>query len=87
MPLEAARLLTRLTAARPDRRNDPELRGVQLALKAIARRIQQLTSEERELAREVDQLTRKLAPQLLDQPGIEPREGPTRLRHRDRARR
>ena len=40
---EAARLLTRLTAARPDRRNDPELRGVQLALKAIARRIRQLT--------------------------------------------
>ncbi len=70
--LTRARLLTRLTAARPDRRHDPELRGVQLALKAIARRIQQLTSEERELAREVDQLTRKLAPQLLDQPGIGP---------------
>jgi len=68
--LSRARLLTRLTAARPDRRQDPELRGVQFALKAVARRIQQLSSEERELAREIDKLTRKLAPQLLAEPGI-----------------
>jgi transposase len=71
-PLTRARLLARLTATRPDRRHDPELRGSQLALKALARRIKQLTSEERELAREIEQLTRKLAPQLLDQPGIGP---------------
>jgi transposase len=71
-PLTRARLLARLTATRPNRRHDPELRGSQLALKTLARRIQQLTTEERELAREIEQLTRKLAPQLLDEPGIGP---------------
>jgi transposase len=70
--LTRARLLARLTAARPDRRHDAELRGTHLALKALARRIQQLTAEERDLAREIEQLTRKLAPQLLDEPGIGP---------------
>jgi transposase len=39
-------------------------------LRAIARRVQQLTTEERGLAREIDLLVRKLAPQLLDQPGV-----------------
>ena len=71
-PLTRARLLARLSATRPDRRRDPELRGSQLALKALARRIQQLTAEERELAREIEQLTRSLAPRLLDEPGIGP---------------
>ena len=71
-PLSRARLLARLTAARPDRRHDPALRGTQLALKALARRIQQLTAEERELGRDIERLVRKLAPQLLDQPGIGP---------------
>lgn len=71
-PLKPARLLARLTSARPDRRNDPEQRGTQLALKAIARRIQQLSAEERELNREIQKLITKLAPQLLDQPGVGP---------------
>jgi transposase len=35
----------------------------------MAGRVLQLTDEERELAREIETLTRKLAPQL-DQPGI-----------------
>ena len=70
--LSRARLLARLASARPDRRHDPELRGTHLALKSVARRIQQLTAEERELAHEIEQLTTKLAPQLLDQPGIGP---------------
>jgi len=71
-PLSRARLLTALTTARPDRRTDPELRGTLLALKAIARRIQQLTTEERQLAGEIEQLVQGLAPQLTDQPGIGP---------------
>jgi transposase len=71
-PLTRARLLSRLCAARPDRRQDPELCCTQLALKALARRVQQLTTEERELGREIERLTRKLAPQFLDQPGIGP---------------
>jgi transposase len=71
-PLTRARLLARLSATRPDRRHHPELRGTQLALQALARRIQQLTAEERKLAREIEQLAHNLAPQLLDQPGIGP---------------
>ena len=71
-PLTRARLLARLAATRPQRRQDPELRGALLALRSVARRIQQLTAEERELAREIKTLTEKLAPQLLDQPGVGP---------------
>ncbi len=69
-PLTRARLLQRLAATRPETRRDPELRGSLLALRSIARRVLQLTSEERELAREIEALTRRLAPQLLDQPGV-----------------
>jgi transposase len=68
--LTRARLLRRLEAMRPARRRDPELRGTLLALRTVARRVQSLTLEERQLAREIDTLVRKLAPQLLDQPGI-----------------
>jgi transposase len=71
-PLTRARLLQRLAATRPERRQDPQLRGTLLALRFIARRVLQLTAEERELAREIEALTRKLAPQLLDQPGVGP---------------
>jgi transposase len=71
-PLTRARLLRRLAAIRPQRRRDPELRGTLLAMRAVARRVQQLTAEERELQREIESLTRTLAPQLLDQPGIGP---------------
>ena len=71
-PLTAARLLHRLAATRPAGRHDPEVRGSLLALRSIARRVLQLTAEERELAHEIETLTRKLAPQLLDQPGVGP---------------
>jgi transposase len=70
--LTRTRLLTRLTATRPQRRQDPELRGTLHALRSVARRVQQLIAEERELAREIETLTRTLAPQLLDQPGVGP---------------
>jgi transposase len=70
--LTPARLLKRLAATRPGGARDPELRGTLLALRSIARRVLQLTAEERELAREIETLTRKLAPQLLDQPGVGP---------------
>ena len=71
-PLTRARLLQRLAATRPERRHDPELRGALLALRSVARRVLQLTAEERELAREIETITRKLAPQLLEQPGVGP---------------
>ncbi len=41
-------------------------------MRAVARRVQQLTAEERELHREIESLTRRLAPQLLDQHGVGP---------------
>ncbi len=71
-PLTRARLLQRLAATRPERRHDQELRGALLALRSVARRVLQLTAEERELAREIETITHKLAPQLLDQPGVGP---------------
>lgn len=71
-PLTRARLLQRLAATRPHSNRDPELRGSLLALRSIARRLLQLAVEERELAREIERLTRKIAPQLLDQPGVGP---------------
>jgi transposase len=71
-PLTRAQLLRRLDAVRPERRSDVELRGMLLALRTVARRVRQLTAEERELAGEIETLTRKLAPQLLDQPGVGP---------------
>ena len=71
-PLTRARLLQRLAATRPHNRHDAELRGSMLALRSIARRVLQLTAEERELAGEIEKITRKLAPQLLDQPGVGP---------------
>jgi transposase len=71
-PLTRAQLLRRLAALRPDRRADLELRGTLQALRALARRVLQLTAEERELAAEIETLTRMLAPQLLDQPGVGP---------------
>jgi len=71
-PLTRARLLQRLAATRPHGRQDAELRGSLLALRSVARRILQLTAEERELAREIETLTRKLAPQLLELPGVGP---------------
>jgi transposase len=71
-PLTRARLLARLTTTRPQRRHDPELRGALLALRSVARRVQQLIVEQRELAREIETITRTLAPQLLDQPGVGP---------------
>ena len=71
-PLTRARLLQRLAATRPETRRDAELRGSLLALRSIARRVLQLTVEERELAREIETLTRRLAPQLLKQAGVGP---------------
>ncbi len=71
-PLTRAQLLRRLAAVRPTRHRDVELRGALQALRTIARRVQHLTAEERELAREIEKLTRTLTPQLLDQPGVGP---------------
>jgi transposase len=71
-PLTRARLLKRLAAVRPARHADIELRGTLHALRSLARRIEQLTVEERDLETEIATLARELAPQLLDEPGVGP---------------
>jgi transposase len=71
-PLTRPQLLQRLATTRPHSRRDPELRGSLLALRSIAQRLLRLTAEERELAREIEAITRRLAPHLLDQPGVGP---------------
>ena len=70
--LTRARLLRRLRAVRPDRHRDEELRGTLIALLALARRVQALAAEERELKREIQALVARLAGALLDEPGIGP---------------
>jgi transposase len=70
--LTRARLLRRLALVRPDRHQDAELRGTLVALRAIARRVQALTAEERELKRELQTLVAGLCPALLDEPGVGP---------------
>jgi transposase len=70
--LTRARLLRRLAAVRPNRHQDAELRGTLIALRALARRVQALTAEERELKREIQALVARLARTLLDEPGVGP---------------
>jgi transposase len=70
--LSRARLLARLGSVRPTRHNDPELRGTLIAMRAIARRVQQLTIEERELKHEIEALVDELAPALLAEAGVGP---------------
>ena len=71
-PLTRGRLLKRLAAVRPARHASVELCGTLLALSSLARRIEQLTAEERDLETEIATLARELAPQLLNEPGVGP---------------
>ena len=71
-PLTRGRLLKRLAAVRPARHASVELCGTLLALSSLARRIEQLTAEERDLETEIATLARDLAPQLLNEPGVGP---------------
>ncbi len=70
--LTLARLLRRLALVRPNRHHEAEMRGALIALRALARRVQALTAEERELKREIQALVAGLAPALLDEPGVGP---------------
>jgi transposase len=68
--LTRARLLRRLAALRPHA--ESELRGLELALRTLARRVQTLEREERALKDEIGTLVNELAPWLLDEQGIGP---------------
>ena len=70
--LTRAKLLERCAGLRPDRQAEAELHGTLLALRALARRVQALTREERELKREIEALTSAIAPELLAEPGVGP---------------
>lgn len=70
--LTRTRLLRRCAHLRPQQRRHSEPRGSLLALRALARRVEMLTAEERDLAREIRTLVLELAPELLAQPGIGP---------------
>ena len=70
--LTRARLLARCASLRRRRSEGAELTGTLVALRALARRAQALTREERELKRELEALVRPLAPALLAEPGIGP---------------
>ncbi len=48
------------------------MRGTLVALRTLARRLQALTREERELKRELETHVRALAPALLAEPGVGP---------------
>jgi transposase len=65
-------LLHRLAHLRPDARREGEQRGTLVSLRALARRAQALTLEERELKHEIETLVLKLAPDLLAEPGVGP---------------
>ena len=65
-------LLGRCAHLRPERHRDSELRGAFVALRALARRVEMLTIEERELGREIRTLVVELAPELLAEPGVGP---------------
>jgi len=57
-PLTRGRLLKRLAAVRPARHASVELCGTLLALSSLARRIERLTAEERDLETEIATLAR-----------------------------
>lgn len=63
------RLIKRLQAVRPGRHVDLEPRSTLDALRSLARRIEQLTLEERALETQIATLTRQPAPHLLE-PGV-----------------
>jgi transposase len=70
--LTRARLLRRLAAVRPGRHEAVDVRATLTALRALARRVQALTAEERELKREIEALVAQLAPPLLTEQGVGP---------------
>lgn len=68
--LTRARLLEHCAELHPGGSSDD--RGTRLALRTLARRIQQLDLEERALAKEIAALVQELAPALPAEPGIGP---------------
>lgn len=70
--LTRARLVGRCRSLAPEGEADVELAATLRALRLLALRIEALTSEQRELERELALLTKRLAPALLAERGIGP---------------
>jgi transposase len=70
--LTRARLLRRLAQLPAQPTADEELRATMIALRALTRRVQTLTDEERELKREIEALVAQRAPTLLAERGVGP---------------
>ncbi len=70
--LPRAQLLRHCAGLRPGRRRDGKAHGTILALRVLARRVQALTVEERELGREIRALVEQDGPKLLAEPGVGP---------------
>jgi transposase len=69
--LSFAELVTRCARMRPSAR-DATTRASALALRSTARRIATLSTEARQLTREITQIVDSIAPALLDEPGVGP---------------
>lgn len=65
--LELTRRCSRL---RPDRSGDPEIFGTNAAMRALARRIEQLSNEAAEAEANMRMLVEAMAPQLLSEVGV-----------------
>jgi transposase len=70
--LPPAALIKGCRGLRPDRCSDPARQGISLALRSLAERLRALRAEARLLERELDTRIKRLAPQLLTQPGVGP---------------
>jgi transposase len=70
--LTRRRLLRRCSELTPEREHDPELAATLLALRLLAARIEALSLEQRELARQLLTITQEIAPALLQEHGIGP---------------
>jgi len=63
-------LITRCRRLRADGTGDAELAALKMSLRSVATRIDQLTTETKELETAMRRLVNELSPQLLDQPGV-----------------
>ncbi|MBK6855631.1 MAG: IS110 family transposase [Microthrixaceae bacterium] len=68
--LTVIKLTQRCARFRPDRDGDPELFGTKTAMRALAQRIQHLTTQAAELEADMKSLVEAIAPQLLDEVGV-----------------
>jgi transposase len=70
--LPLGKVLDRCSRLRHTRSASPDALATRLVLRSLARRIQAATVEAAELERQIEAHVKKLAPALLDEPGVGP---------------